>query len=98
MRRFIELVIRVRQLVAHAPTRVVPTQVRARVSARRQVGRSLSQFSFRLAFMIDLAYVGIGALGGTAIERALNPATSASTPACSLDTPWSWALPKPAGT
>ncbi len=98
MRRFIELVICVRQLVARTPTRVVSTQGRAQVSARRQVGRTVSQFSFRLAFMIDVAYVGIGALGGTAIERALNTATSASPPACSLDTQSSWTLPNPAGT
>ena len=54
MRRFIELVVRVRRLVGRAPAR----------------GGALTQFSFRLAFMIDIAYVGMGALGGLAISRA----------------------------
>ena len=30
----------------------------------------MTQFSFRLAFVIDVAYIGVGALGGAAIGRA----------------------------
>ena len=34
------------------------------------MGSELTQFSFRLAFVIDVAYIGVGALGGAAIGRA----------------------------
>ena len=68
-RRFIQLVVRARRLVTHAPTSPASGK-RTRLTGRRQVGTELTQFSFRLAFMIDLAYVGVGALGGAAIGRA----------------------------
>ena len=72
MRRFIELVVRVRRLVARAPER-----------------GTLTQFSFRLAFMIDIAYVGMGALGGVAIARApllaTPPAAQSPVRACRVD-------------
>ena len=31
------------------------------------------QFSLRLAFMIDVAYIGLGALGGAALGRVAGP-------------------------
>ena len=49
------------------------------VLARRSVARTtggLTQFSFRVAFVIDLAYMGIGALGGAAVGRATTPHVS----------------------
>src|SRR5688572_1512553 len=88
-RRFIELVVRARRLVTRAPERVWSERERARPSAHRQLGGELTQFSFRLALMVDLAYVGIGALGGAAIGRASAPAVEgtdrASAPACPAD-------------
>jgi hypothetical protein len=84
----IELVVRARRLV----TRVPESQARgrSRVTARRQLGDEVTQFSFRLALVIDLAYVSIGALGGAAVGRAsvaTAPATVGSTPsrACPVD-------------
>jgi hypothetical protein len=71
MRRFIELVIRVRRLVARTPGGEAVIKGRAQRTTKRRLGGRLTEFSFRLAFMIDLAYVGIGALGGTAVGRAL---------------------------
>ena len=79
-RRFIQLVIRARRLVTHASGKDASAQSRGRPTGRRQVGSELTQFSFRLAFVIDLAYVGVGALGGAAIGRA-----TAVTPAASCD-------------
>jgi hypothetical protein len=74
-RRFFELAIRGRRFIA----RTVPSRAPggSRLTARRQLGGELTQFSFRLAFMIDLAYVGLGALGGAAVGRA----TTADAPA-----------------
>ena len=71
-RRFFELAVRARRYVARTtnPSRAPRG---ARLTARRQLGQSggeLTQFSFRLALVIDLAYVGIGALGGAAVGRA----------------------------
>ena len=43
------------------PARLIELAVRAR------------RFSFRLALIIDLAYVGFGALGGAALGRAIMP-------------------------
>ena len=65
------------------PGRLIELAVRA----RRQLGGGgeLTQFSFRLAFVIDLAYIGLGALGGAALGRAAAPLTPAghqSPPAC----------------
>ena len=76
MSRFFELAVRVRRLVARTahPSRAPRG---TRLTARRQLGGDLTQFSFRVAFMIDLTYVGIGALGGAAVGRA----TTATTPA-----------------
>jgi hypothetical protein len=71
--RFIELAVRARRLVTRAPER--SAGVRARSTASRQIGDELTQFSFRLALVIDLAYVGIGALGGAAVGRASAPTT-----------------------
>jgi hypothetical protein len=76
-RRFIELVVRVRRLVTRGPERRASTRQRRRLTARRQVGGELTQFSFRLALVIDLAYVGVGALGGVAVGRAAGPASPA---------------------
>ena len=89
-RRFFELAVRARRLA----TRSVDLS-RAprgpRVTARRQVGGELTQFSFRLAFIIDLAYVGFGALGGAAVERATGPDASViaqhAAPACADASP-----------
>ena len=71
MLRFVEFVVRARRLAIHGPTRAS----RDVSSARRQVTGEVAQFSFRLAFMIDLAYIGLGALGGAAVNRATRPAT-----------------------
>jgi hypothetical protein len=76
-RRFIELVIRARRLVTRAPERRASAHQRRGLTARRQVGGELTQFSFRLAVVIDLAYVGVGALGGVAVGRAAGPASPA---------------------
>ena len=46
------------------------------VLARRSVARTtggLTQLSFRVAFVFDLAYMGLGALGGAAVGRATTP-------------------------
>jgi len=46
------------------------------------------RFSVRLAFMIDLAYVGLGALGGAALGRAAatsSPVDRQPPPACVVD-------------
>jgi hypothetical protein len=72
--RFIELAVRARRLVTRAPGR--SAGARPRPTARRQIGEELTQFSFRLALVIDLAYVGIGALGGAAVGRASAPTTN----------------------
>jgi hypothetical protein len=76
--RLIELVVRARRLVTRAPEQQATARQRRRLTARRQVGGELTQFSFRLAFVIDLAYVGAGALGGVAVGRAAGPAPPAS--------------------
>ena len=80
-RRFLELAVRARRFVtptSHHPVRdgVLPT-------TRRQVPRELTHFSFRLAFMIDVACMGLGALGGAAFGRATSPSTDAPPVACS---------------
>ena len=72
-RRFVELVIRARRLVARAPVPAAAKPGRGRLTARPEVGRELTQFSFRLALLVDLTYVGIGALGGAALGRATAP-------------------------
>ena len=69
-RRFIQLVVRARRLVRPASDGSSPGARRPRLTGRRQVGLELTQFSFRLAFVIDVAYIGVGALGGAAIGRA----------------------------
>ena len=69
-RRFIQLVVRTRRLVRRASDGSSPGARRPRLTGRRQVGSELTQFSFRLAFVIDVAYIGVGALGGAAIGRA----------------------------
>jgi hypothetical protein len=76
-RRFFELAVRARRYAARTtnPSRAPRGP---RLTARRQLGQSggeLTQFSFRLALVIDLAYVGIGALGGAAVGRASAPTT-----------------------
>lgn len=80
--RLIELAVRARRLVtpvAHLPRAVGDV----RLTARRQLGGSLTQFSFRLAFVIDLAYVGMGALGGAAVARAATAYSAPPVPAAS---------------
>lgn len=67
------------------PVRLIELAIRAR---RQLGGGELTQFSFRLAFVIDLAYIGLGALGGAALGRASAPVTPAGqqTPAaCAVD-------------
>jgi len=64
-RHFLELAVRARRFVAPPPR-----PGGARAATHRQMGTELTQFSFRLAFMIDLAYVSLGALGGAAIGQA----------------------------
>ena len=85
-RRFFELAVRARRYVSRAANASRAPRG-ARLTARRQVGGELTQFSFRLAFMIDLAYVGIGALGGAAVGRASAPNAPpvAPNPACQAD-------------
>lgn len=69
--RFIQLAIVVRRLVTRGLSASVPGRRQKRLTGRRQVGSDLTQFSFRLAFAIDVAYVGIGALGGAAVGRSM---------------------------
>ncbi|HUQ81362.1 MAG TPA: hypothetical protein VM076_09505 [Gemmatimonadaceae bacterium] len=72
--RFLQLVIGARRQSTTSP----------RATGRRQVGSQLTQFSFRLAFAIDLAYVGIGAVGGAAVTHASGGSArmAAAVPAC----------------
>ena len=67
------------------PGRLIELAIRA----HRQLGRrELTQFSFRLAFVIDLAYIGLGALGGAAVGRASAPQAPPGqpmAPACVTD-------------
>ena len=86
-RRFVELVVRARRLVTrtNAPTSQAPKGTR--LSARRQLGQEVTQFSFRLAFLIDVTYVGIGALAGAAVGHAATsnapvPVVERAAPAC----------------
>lgn len=76
-RRFIELAVRARRFVACAP-RLVSSKLQ---QPRR---RELTQFSFRLALVVDLAYVGIGTLGGAVIGRTFAPAAIAESHAHTL--------------
>jgi hypothetical protein len=71
--RLIELVVRARRLVTRTTT---PS--RARLAAPRQARRALTQFSLRLAFVVDLAYIGIGGVGGALIGRATVPTSTAT--------------------
>ena len=66
------------------PARLIELAIRA----HRQLGGELTEFSFRLAFVIDLAYVGLGALGGAALGRAAAPVAPTGQqppPACVAD-------------
>lgn len=74
-RRLFELAVRARRFVSRSSGRSRASQSR-RLTGRRQIGDELTQFSFRLAFVIDLAYVGVGALGGAAIGRATSPGSA----------------------
>jgi hypothetical protein len=78
-RRFFELAVRARRLVTRTthPTSRAPRPTR--LTARRQLGNELTQFSFRLAFVIDIAYVGIGGLAGAAVARASNSVAPSSS-------------------
>ena len=93
-RRFFELAVRARRYVGRT-TNASRAPRGTRLTGHRQVGGELTQFSFRLAFMIDLAYVGIGALGGAAVGRASAPNAPpvAPPPACRADS-----LPRPGNT
>ena len=67
------------------PVRLIELAIRAH---RQLGGGELTEFSFRLAFMIDLAYIGLGALGGAALGRVsapLTPPGQLSPPACVAD-------------
>ena len=67
------------------PVRLIELAIRAR---RQLGGGERTQFSFRLAFVIDLAYIGLGALGGAAVGRAaapLAPTGQQPPPACVTD-------------
>jgi hypothetical protein len=67
------------------PGRLIELAIRAH---RQLGGRELTEFSFRLAFVIDLAYIGLGALGGAALGRAstpLPPTGQPLPPACVAD-------------
>ena len=66
------------------PGRLIELAIRA----HRQLGGELTEFSFRLAFVIDLAYIGLGALGGAALGHAsapLAPTARLSPAACVAD-------------
>lgn len=76
-RHFLELAVRARRFVS-----LPPRPGGARAATHRQVGTELTQFSFRLAFMIDLAYVSLGALGGAAIGQAAWPPNETPPAAC----------------
>jgi hypothetical protein len=89
--RIFELAVRARRFVARStnPSHAPRGQ---RFTARRQLGEGgggeLTQFSFRLALVIDLAYVGIGALGGAAVGRASVtgvPVADRTSTTCSAD-------------
>ena len=67
------------------PVRLIELAIRAH---RQLGGGERTQFSFRLAFVIDLAYIGLGALGGAALGRAsapLAPTGQQVPPACVAD-------------
>jgi hypothetical protein len=67
------------------PGRLIELAIRAH---RQRGRRQLTEFSFRLAFVIDLAYIGLGALGGAAVGRAaapLAPTGQQPPPACVTD-------------
>jgi hypothetical protein len=87
-RRLFELAVRARRYVGRTGNSPRAPEG-ARPTARRQLGNELTQFSFRLAFMIDIAYVSIGALGGAAVGRASAPSAppAAFPPACNLNSP-----------
>jgi hypothetical protein len=95
-RRFIQLAVRARRLVRRASSSSTSALGKPRLTGRRQVGSELTQFSFRLALVIDVMYVGVGALGGAAVGRAIAPpalpadsvtVASARGPACAGDVP-----------
>jgi hypothetical protein len=69
-RHFFELAVRARRLVTRTGHPLSEAARSTRLTARRQLGNELTQFSFRLAFVIDIAYVGLGGLAGAAVARA----------------------------
>lgn len=77
-RRLIELVVRARRFVTRTAKQPRRAAGRPRGTAGRQVGGEITQFSFRFALVIDLTYVGVGALGGVAVGRTAGPASPAS--------------------
>jgi hypothetical protein len=83
-RRFFELAVLARRRVTPAAERT--GRAGARLTARRQDGGELAQFSFRLAFIIDLAYVGVGAVGGAAVGRAALPPYERPPASCVSET------------
>jgi len=72
-RRFFELGIRACRFVTTGGSSSV-TSRKGPAVAQRQSGGELTRFSFRLAFVIDLTYVSLGALGGAALGRTASPA------------------------
>ena len=86
-RRIFELAVRARRFVARS-TNPSHAPKGHRLTARRQLGGELTQFSFRLALAIDLTYVGVGALGGAAVGRASAtgmPLANRTSSTCSAD-------------
>lgn len=81
-RRFFELGIRACRFVTNSGSSSV-TSRNVPAVAPRQSGGELTRFSFRLAFVIDLTYVGLGALGGAAVGRTVSP--KPISPACARD-------------
>jgi hypothetical protein len=81
-RRFVELVVRAHRFVL--PARSPARRGAAKGSARRQMGAG-TQFSFRLAFIIDLAYVSMGAVGASAVTRAVMRDASSPATRCEAD-------------
>ena len=81
-RRFVELVVFARRFVLPGSRDAASRSTRA--TGRRQIGGEIAQFSFRLAFMIDLVYVSAGAVGGAALRTAVEapPGGSDSAIAC----------------
>ena len=80
-RRFFELGIRACRFVTNSASSSI-TAPKVPAVGPRQSGGALTRFSFRLAFVIDLTYVGLGALGGAALGHTASPTP---VPVCARD-------------